>query len=49
MFIDENTSREKLEEVAIVDIGFEPSVVDAASDDELRAMIINWIEEGSEV
>lgn len=49
MFIDENTSREALEEVAIVDIGFEPSVVDAASTEELRAMIIKWVNEGSEV
>lgn len=49
MFIDEDTSREKLEEVAIVDIGFEIDVVDAASTEELRAMIIKWVEEGSEV
>lgn len=47
-FIDENTDRATLEEAAIVEIGFDPKVVDAATDNDLRAMIIQWIEAGDE-
>lgn len=48
LFIDKNTDRATLEEAAIVEIGFDPNVVDAATDDELRAMIVRWIEAGDE-
>lgn len=48
MFIDANTTREALEEAAIMECGFEAAAVDAASDSELRDMIADWIEAGDE-
>lgn len=47
-FIDANTTREALEEIAIIECWMEAAVVDAASDDELRGMIQQWIEAGDE-
>lgn len=46
--IDANTTREALEEAAIMECGFDASVVDAASDNELLEMIQDWIEAGDE-
>jgi hypothetical protein len=48
MFIDANTTREVLEEAAILECGFLTADVDAASDDQLREMITDWIEAGDE-
>jgi hypothetical protein len=48
MFIDANTTREALEEAAIMECGFDSATVDAASNDQLRDMIQEWIEAGDE-
>jgi len=48
LYIDENTDRATLEEAAIVEIGFDIAIVEAATDDELRAMVIGWIMDGNE-
>lgn len=48
LFIDENTSRADLEIAAIFDCEFDLSVIKNATDEELRAMIIEWIEAGDE-
>ena len=47
-YIDETTDRATLEEVAIVEIGFDVAKVEAASDDELRTMIVGWVMAGDE-
>lgn len=46
--IDENTSRVDLEYAAIFECDFALDKIEDASDDELREMIIAWIEEGDE-
>jgi hypothetical protein len=46
--IDTNTSRADLEIAAIFECGFDLAVIEAASDDTLRAMICEWIEAGDE-
>ena len=46
--IDENTDRATLEVAAIFECEFDLDVIAEASDDELRAMIIKWIEAGDE-
>lgn len=46
--IDANTDRASLEIAAIFECEFDLDVIEAASDDELRAMIIAWIEAGDE-
>jgi hypothetical protein len=48
MFIDANTNRETLEEAAIMECGFDTATVDAASDDQLRDLICEWIDAGDE-
>lgn len=48
MFITEATTRPELEEAAIMECGFSTATVDAASDDQLRDMICEWIEAGDE-
>ena len=48
MMIDANTSREALEEAAIMECGFDTATVDAASDAQLLDMIQDWIEAGDE-
>lgn len=48
MHIDENTSRADLEIAAIFECGYSCEAVEAASDDELRDMIREWIEAGDE-
>ena len=48
MFINANTARPELEEAAILTCGFDTATVDAASDDQLRDMIQEWIEAGDE-
>lgn len=48
MFIDANTSRTDLEIAAIFECNIDCEVVGAASDDELRDMIRDWIEAGDE-
>ena len=48
-FIDETTDRPTLEIAAIFECEFDLKVIEAASDEELRNMILDWIEEGSEV
>lgn len=47
-FIDQNTDRPTLEIAAIFECEFDLDVIEAASDDELRAMIVAWIEAGDE-
>ena len=49
MFIDENTSRADLEIAAIFDCEFDLGVIEKATDDELRRMIIDWIMQYNEV
>jgi hypothetical protein len=46
--INENTSRVDLEYAAIFECNFDLDKIEAASDEELRDMIIAWIEEGDE-
>lgn len=46
--IDQNTDRATLEVAAIFECEFDLEVIEAASDDELRDMIIEWIEAGDE-
>lgn len=46
--IDENTSRNDLELAAIFDCEFDLDTIEAASKEELLAMIIDWIEQGNE-
>lgn len=46
--IDENTSRADLEIAAIFQCNFDLSKVEAASDEELRDMIMDWVEAGDE-
>lgn len=48
MFINETTSRADLEIAAIFECEFSCDVVESATDDELRAMICEWIESGDE-
>lgn len=48
MMIDENTDRRSLEIAAIFECEFDLDVIEAASDEELRNMIIAWIEAGDE-
>ena len=48
-FIDENTDRRTLEIAAIFDCDMDLATVEAATDDELRAMIVAWIEEAPDV
>lgn len=48
IFIDETTDRATLEIAAIFECEFDLAVIEAASDEELRAMIAAWIEEGDE-
>jgi len=48
IYIDENTTRAELEEAATMECCFATADVDAASDDELRDMIREWIEAGDE-
>jgi len=47
-FISENTDRATLEVAAIFECNFDLAVIEAASDDELRSMIIKWVEAGDE-
>jgi hypothetical protein len=47
-FINETTSRADLEIAAIFECEFDCATVETASDEELRDMIINWIEAGDE-
>lgn len=47
-FITENTDRATLEVAAIFECEFALEVVEAASDEELRDMIRDWIEAGDE-
>lgn len=47
-FIDENTGRATLEIAAIFECDFDLDIIAAASDNELREMIIDWIEAGDE-
>jgi len=49
MFISENLDRETLELVAIDDCGMSIALIENASKEELFAMIVEWIAEGSEV
>ena len=46
--IDENTSRADLEIAAIFECEFDLDVIAAASDEELRNMIVEWVEAGDE-
>ena len=46
--IDETTDRATLEVAAIFECEFALDVIEAATDDELRAMVIAWIEAGDE-
>ena len=46
--INENTDRATLEIAAIFECDFNLDVIAAASDDELREMIVDWIEAGDE-
>ena len=46
--IDQNTDRRALEIAAIFDCGFDLALVEKASDNDLRDMIIDWIEVGDE-
>ena len=46
--IDENPSRADLEIAAIFECEFELDVITNASDEELRDMIIDWIDAGDE-
>lgn len=48
MFINENTSRAELEIAAIFECEFSCEVVEAATDEQLRDMIREWIEAGDE-
>lgn len=47
-FINETTSRADLEIAAIFDCNFDCAKVEAASDEDLRNMITEWIEAGDE-
>lgn len=47
-FITETTDRATLEIAAIFECEFPLDVIEAASDDELRDMIRDWIEAGDE-
>lgn len=46
--IDKNTDRSSLEIAAIFECEFDLDVIEAASDEELRNMIIEWVEAGDE-
>ncbi len=46
--IDENTDRRSLDIAAIFECEFDLDVIESASDEELRNMIIDWIEAGDE-
>lgn len=46
--INENTDRATLEIAAIFECEFSLDVVEAASDDELRNMIVAWVLDGDE-
>ncbi len=46
--IDHNTSRADLEIAAIFECKFDLAVIEAASDEVLRNMILDWIEAGDE-
>lgn len=48
MVINENTSRADLEIAAIFECSLDLSKIEAASDDDLRDMIREWIEAGDE-
>jgi len=48
MMIDHTTDRAALEVAAMVDCDFPLDVIAAATTEELRAMIIAWIEAGDE-
>lgn len=48
LMIDENTDRRTLEIAAIFECDFDLDSVEAASDEELRSMINEWIESGDE-
>lgn len=48
-FIDETTDRATLEIAAIFECEFDLDVVEAATHEELRKMVVAWIEEGSEI
>lgn len=47
-FITENTDRATLEVAAIFECEFDLDVIAAASDEELRDMIREWVETGDE-
>lgn len=47
-FIDQNTDRATLETLAVFECNFDLKAVEAASDEELRDMIQEWIEDGDE-
>lgn len=47
LYIDENTDRATLE-VAAIDANFDLNVIEAASDEELRNMIVAWVMAGDE-
>ena len=46
--IDKTTDRRSLEIAAIFECEFALDVIEAATDEELRNMIIDWIEAGDE-
>lgn len=46
--IDHTTDRRTLEIAAIFDCEFDLAIIEAASDEELCNMIIDWIEAGDE-
>ena len=46
--IDENTSRADLELAAIFDCEFDLDTIEAASNEQLLSMIIDWIDQGNE-
>ena len=47
-FINETTSRADLEIAAIFECNMDLAKVEAASDEDLRNMILDWIEAGDE-
>jgi hypothetical protein len=47
-FIDETTARADLEIAAIFECGFDLDAIEAASDEQLRDMIMDWVEAGDE-
>lgn len=47
-FITENTTRAELEIAAIFECEFDLAAIENATDEELRNMIVEWIEAGDE-